>query len=204
MENVLMLVGASVFLLAIAGGAIMLVRLSSGPRGALDYKGGYLHFISFVTLLIFFFSLLNLVGNLLDWVLPVGSVTGWSREWMREATVQSAALAVVAFPVWLFCWRRARHMALQEGNLLLHRVYLYAVMIIAFVAGMVMGAKLISQPLRLLLGIARWTIPSGRRSLLHEAITGGVNALLAFGVWFYHWRLAEGLPSEKGDEPRVE
>jgi len=199
-----MLVGASVFFLGIAGGAVMLVRLSSGPGGALDLKGGYLHFISFVTLLIFLFSLLNLVGNLLDWALPTGPAIEGSGQWMREVTVQSAALGVIALPVWLFCWRRARHMALQEGSLLFHRVYLYAAMIIAFVAGMVMGAKLISQPLRLLLGIARWTVPSGRHSLLHETITGGVNALIAFGVWFYHWRLAEGLPGEKEDKPGVE
>jgi len=94
-----MLVGASVFFLGIAGGAVMLVRLSSGPGGALDLKGGYLHFISFVTLLIFLFSLLNLVGNLLDWALPTGPAIEGSGQWMREVTVQSAALGVIALPV---------------------------------------------------------------------------------------------------------
>lgn len=204
MENVVISVGGSVFLLGIAGGAAMLAWLSSGPKGAIDFKRAYLHFISFITLLIFLFSLLNLVGNLLDWRLPTGAAIGESGQWVREVTVQSAALAVITCPVWLFYWRRTRRMALQEGSLLFHRVYLYAVMIIAFVAGMAMGAKLVSQPLRLLLGMARWTVLSDRRSLLHEVITGGVNALIAFGVWFYHRRLAEGLPGEKEDKPGME
>lgn len=108
MESVIMMVGASVFFLSITGGAVMLVRLSSGFKGPISFEGAYLHLISFITLFMSLFSLLSLTEPLLGLALE-GVTLGGTDRWMRENLINMAALLLVAFPAWVLSWRRQLH-----------------------------------------------------------------------------------------------
>lgn len=201
MENVIMMVGASVFLLSIAGGAVMLVRLNSGLKGPIDFEGAYLHLISFITLFISLFSLLSLTGPLLGLALERVTMAGTDR-WMRTGLINTAALLLVAFPAWVLSWRRVRRMALQEDDPL-HRFYLYGVVTVAFTSAVVVVASLLSGLLRPLLGVIGWPILWQNREVMKDLISGVVNALVTSGVWLYHWRLAQRLPSGERAKPEA-
>lgn len=201
MENVIMMVGASVFLLSIAGGAVMLVRLSGGFKGPIDFEGTYLHLISFITLFISLFSLLSLtepiLGLAFEGVTPAGA-----DRWMRAGLINMAALLLVAFPAWVLSWRRVRRMAPQKDDLL-HRFYLYGVATIAFTSAVVVVASFLSGLLRSLLGAMGWPILLQKSEVMKNLISGVINALVTSGVWLYHWRLAQRLPSGERAKPEV-
>lgn len=201
MENVIMMVGASVFFLSIAGGAVMLVRLNSGLKGPISFEGAYLHLISFITLFMSLFSLLGLTGPLLELALG-GKTLAAMDAWMREDLINRVALLLVAFAAWVLSWRRVRRMALQEDDLL-HRFYLYGVTTIAFTSAVVVVASLLSGLLRPLLGVIGWPILSQNREVMKDLICGVVNALVISGVWLYHWRLAQRLPSGERAKPEA-
>ena len=202
MENVIMMVGASVFLLSIAGGAVMLVRLSSGLKGPIGFEGAYLHLIAFITLFISLFSLLSLTEPLLGWALGTQTLAVKDR-WMWESVIDRVALLLVAFPAWVLIWRRVRGMALQEDDLL-HRLYLYGVAAIAFTSAVVVVASFLSGLLQSFLGVMGWARPFllEKREVIKDLISGVVNALVTSAVWLYHWRLAQRLPS--GEKPKPE
>lgn len=194
MENVIMIVGAFVFLLSIAGGAVMLVRLSSGLKGPISFEGAYLHLISFITLFMSLFSLLSLMEPLLGWALGTQTLAVKDR-WIWESVIDRVALLLVAFPGWVLIWRRVRRLALQEDDLL-HRLYLYGVAAIAFTSAVVVVASLLSGLLQSFLGVMGWAGPFllQKREVMKDLISGVVNALVTSGVWLYHWRLAQRLP----------
>lgn len=200
MENVIMIVGASVFLLSIAGGAVMLLRLSSGLKGPIDFEGAYLHLISFITLFISLFSLLSLTEPLLGLALGTQTLAAMDA-WMRADLINRVALLLVAFPAWVLSWRRVRRMALEKGDLL-HRLYLYGVATIAFTSAVVVVASLLSGLLRALLEVMGWPILLQKSKVMKDLVSGVVNALVTSGVWLYHWRLAQRLPS--GERPKPE
>ena len=201
MESVIMMVGASVFFLSITGGAVMLVRLSSGFKGPSSFEGAYLHLISFITLFMSLFSLLSLTEPLSGLALE-GVTLGGTDRWMRENLINMAALLLVAFPAWVLSWRRVRRMALQEDNLL-HRFYLYGVATIAFTSAVVVVALLLSGLLRSLLGVMGWPLLLQEHEVMKNLISGVVNALVTTGVWLYHWRLAQRLPSGERAKPEA-
>jgi len=200
-EMVIMMVGASVFLLSIAGGAVMLVRLSSGLKGPIDFEESYLHLISFITLFISLFSLLSLTEPLLGLALGGGTLAAMDR-WMRADLINRVALLLVAFPAWVLSWRRVRRTALQKDDLL-HRLYLYGVATIAFTSAVVVVASLLSGLLQSLLGVMGWPVLLKEREVMKDLISGVVNALVTSGVWLYHWRLAQRLPSGERAKPEV-
>ena len=90
-------------------------------------------------------------------------------------------------------------MALQEDDLL-HRLYLYGVATIAFTSAVVVVASLLSGLLRSLLGVMGWPVLLQKREVVKDLVSGVVNALVTSGVWLYHWRLAQRLPSEQRAE----
>jgi len=200
-ENIIMIVGASVFLLSIAGGTVMLVRLNSGLKGPISFEGAYLHLISFITLFMSLFSLLGLTEPLLGLALSGGTLAARDR-WIREGLINIVALLFVAFPAWVLSWRRVRRMALQKDDRL-HRVYLYGVATIAFTSAVVVVASLLSGLLRWLLQVMGWPLLLQEREVMKNLFSGVVNALLASGVWLYHWRLAQRLPSEERAKPEA-
>ena len=201
MQNVIMMVGASVFFLSLVGGAVMLVRLNSGLKGPIDFEGAYLHLISFITLFFSLFSLLSLTEPLLGLALEGVTLAGTDR-WMRTGLLNMAALLLLAFPGWVLTWRRARHMALQEDDLL-HRFYLYGVAIIAFTSALVVVASLLSGLLRWLLEAMGWPLLLQESEVIKGLVSGVVNALVTSGVWLYHWRLAQRLPGGERAKPEA-
>lgn len=199
MENVIVGVAASLFFLSVAGGAVMLVRLSSGPKGPIDFEGAYLHLISFITLFVSLFSLLSLTEPLLRLALAPVKERG-----MWQGVMNTVALPLVAFPAWVLSWRRVRRIALQKDDLL-HRLYLYGVTTIAFISALVVVALLLSGLLRLLLDVMWWpgVLRLQTREVMKDLISRVVNALVASGVWLYHWRLAQRLPSAERVKPET-
>ncbi len=93
-------------------------------------------------------------------------------------------------------------MALQEDNLL-HRFYLYGVATIAFTSAVVVVALLLSGLLRSLLGVMGWPLLLQEHEVMKDLISGVVNALVTTGVWLYHWRLAQRLPSGERAKPEA-
>ncbi|MFQ5886730.1 MAG: DUF5671 domain-containing protein [Anaerolineae bacterium] len=201
MLNVIMMVGASVFLLSIAGGAVMLVRLSSDLRSPIGFEGAYLHLISFITLFVSLFSLLSLTEPLLGLALGGKTLAAMDR-WMREDLINRVALLLVAFPAWVLSWRRVRRLVLQKDDLL-HRFYLYGVATIAFTSAVVVVASLLSGLFRSLLGVIGWPVLLQKREVVKDLISGVINSLVASGVWLYHWRLAQRLPGGERAKPEA-
>ena len=179
----------------------MLVRLSSGLKGPIDFEGAYLHLISFITLFFSLFSLLSLTEPLLGLALEGVTMAGTDR-WMRAGLINMAALLLVAFPAWVLSWRRVRRIVLQEDDLL-HGFYLYGVSTVAFTSVVVVVASLLSGLFRPLLGAMGWPVLLQNREVMKDLISGVVNALVTSGVWLYHWRLAQRLPGEESSKPEA-
>jgi len=162
---------------------------------AINLKQIYFSIISFVSLLVVFFSLLSLTESVLTLALRTHRYE-WEKP--KEDIARMTSLVIVSFPVWLFHWSRTRRIAYAEKAFLLYRIYLYVVMVIALIATLACGGLLVHQFIKLAMGIVEWAKAAEVRAFWKDVISAAINALLSFGLWFYHWRLVERVPREEG------
>ena len=221
---------------------LMLVRRMTGQIPTVDLRGLYFYLVSFVSLLLAFFALLNTTGQALELALsayypsevvapvvvapptptvvmetpatpstpePTEAVELRATElqtipspkpayspsrWARQRVAQSAALVLVALPVWWLHWRRARRLAEEDGGLFPLRLYLYGMMAVGLIAMVVMAAQALGGGLQWVLRSIPTDDPIALRIFWKDMLSAGLNALVALALWWYHWRTVESLP----------
>jgi hypothetical protein len=113
------------------------------------------------------------------WVGRTGDV-----RYVREILSDSAAVAIVAWPLWLWHIRRAADLSRLRRATSLHRSYLYLVAIVSLVAAISFGGVLVAQGVRLIIGTVNlsdlWTIAD----LKSNAAIGLADGSLCAAVWW--------------------
>lgn len=212
-------IGVGVAVLLIVGAAALVIVQRGQPAVTIDLRELYFLIVSLFTLLMAFFSLTGIMGSILDLALrtyepiptPLSPPIGPREEmppvaelqpydptlWIREQIAQAGAATLIAIPVWAFHWQRARRLAEEKGPSLLHRLYLYGIMILAllFVIGSATG--LLTQILRAVVGAIDWGDVYQQRFFWKNVLSTLISALLAGTIWAYHFLLVNRLPTEE-------
>lgn len=203
--------------------AAMVMLLRRGGTGRLEFDFGtiYYHLVAFITLLIAGGALFSAVYSILNlalgtWmpdpalqpVLPPGvekpvPIVPPQDIWVKEQIASSAALFLVATPVWLYHWVRARKNVGASKGLFIHKLYLYLVVVVALIAFLVSGGALLSKLIGLLLGIVDWSSEYSRNSFYRDTISALFQMFVAGTVWLYHWRAVNTLPTEADTDQEI-
>jgi hypothetical protein len=96
----------------------------------------------------------------------------------------SASLAIVAWPLWVWHIRRAADLSRLRHATALHRTYLYLVAIVALVAAISFGGVLVAQAVRLIIGTVNLSDVWAVADLKANADTGLVDGSLCAAVWW--------------------
>lgn len=122
------------------------------------------------------------------------SIEDWELRGAREQLATSLAALIVAFPAWLFHWRRFRKLANEDRAFLLYRIYAYAAMVVTLVVMIMSGGDLLRQPILAMLGALDLSTRYAQLSLTRGLVGSAASLIWAFAVWWYHWRVAESAP----------
>jgi hypothetical protein len=130
-------------------------------------------------------GLLSIVVDLLTTPAAVG------LSYYREQVALFSAMTVVGVPVWLIPWRTMQGVALtppgagtageEERRSTIRKIYLYLFVFVAAIAVFSSVGWFVFHILTAILGA---DLPNDFITLVLDAL---VIALLASGVWFYHW-----------------
>jgi nitrate reductase NapE component len=125
-------------------------------------------------------GLLSIVIDLLTTPAEVG------LAYYRDQVALFTAMTVVGGPVWLLPWRKMQQLALlpsgeTERRSIVRKIYLYLYIFIAAIAIFGSVGWFVFQILTAILGA---DLPDDFITLVLDAL---VIALLAAGVWLYHW-----------------
>ncbi len=217
---------------------LVLVRRVTGRTLTVDLRGLYFYLVSFASLLLAFFALINATGLVLELALnayypaeavapvvlapptptavaetpatpsppkPPEPVTPRPKpaydpsHWARQRAAQSAALALVALPVWWIHWRRARRLAQESDGLFPLRLYLYGTMAVGLIATVIMAGRALGGVIQWGLGGVAVEDPIALRIFWKDMLSAGLNAIIALALWLYHWRTVESLPPPASD-----
>lgn len=186
-------------------GGIVVVAVNWARKGppalSIDLRRSYFYLIAFITLLALLVGLTQVVGNLaalaLDAPLPSYEYSGDRQLTDQEVARRNLALAVagvaVSAPVWFFHWGRSRAAVNGDGSNL-SRVYIYGVLALFLLGGLVFAGMFVFQILRLPLGLVDLAAPLEARGLVRDIASAGLSALIAILFWLYHWRVLESTP----------
>lgn len=183
--------------LAVGGAVVVYVQ----PLANLDVRRLYLYIVAFVALLVSFVAALALTGDLLTLALrtyqpemsmPVPpEIVPYqppADAWVKGRIADFLGPLLVALPIWLLHWRRALQLTGASRAYTIHRVYLYAIALIAVVTAIGFGGLLVAQGFRGLLGLIDLSNDLAQRNLYHDLALGLLNGLICLGLWWGHWR----------------
>ncbi len=107
----------------------------------------------------------------------------------KEGVASSMALLLIAFPIWWFHWQRWRTLAQKELRFFF-RLYLYALMVITVLIGLVSGGTAMSKIFQLILGNIPLGTPYGQLTFTKDIVGAIFGVALALVAWWYHAREA--------------
>ncbi len=214
-------IGVPVILL---GGVFLAVRRSEPVQSfAVDLQAVYLYIVSLVSVVILLFAVFSLADAALSLAFrtylpdippqapleksadptapPPRDFVADQTRFARQQLASTLAAVLVTLPVWWFHWRAARRRSFAQRAFLGHRLYLYAVMVIALIAAVVSGAQAASRLLEWLLGAVDWSQANAAANFWKGALASGIDSLVALGLWTYHRRELASVPGEVLSSP---
>lgn len=153
----------------------------------------YAYLVAAVGLTVLLTGVVGLLTQLIDMVTSPPATAGLS--YYRDQVALFTAMVLVGAPVWLLPWRTMQHLAIipaeegeeeistgaDERRSTVRKIYLYFFVFVAALAVFSSAGWFIFEVLKALLGA----------DLPDDFITSVLNALviaiLAVGVWLYHW-----------------
>lgn len=211
-------VAVGVPILIIASIVLALRRGDNSRTFNFDLQALYLYIVALVSLVILLFSIFSLTDATLSLAfqtyLPApdpqpippptdGTPPRPSRDFSedqarfaRQRLAQSLAGFLVTLPVWWFHWQSARKRSFTRQAFLGHRLYLYAIMVIALIASVVSGGQALSRLFEWILGAVDWSGFNGARNFWKSTLETAINSLVALGLWTYHRRALGQVPDE--------
>lgn len=158
-------------------------------RGAItvDIEQTYFYLVALVTFFISWASVFSLTGQISLLLFPLWETLPDMAT--RQQIANTTSLLLVAMCVWWFHWRHVRRRALQSQGLWGLRAYLYAMMLLALLVGVIVAGKVGEELFKAWFGLVDFSTPSSARSFWRDELTATINLLLTLVIWFYHWRL---------------
>ena len=118
------------------------------------------------------------------------STDAWELQYAKKEVAASAALVIVAFPIWWFHWRRWRALA-ETATPRLFRLYIYALMVITLVTLIYRGADALAKLFQVPLGLVSFDSGFLIWEVIKDAVRRALDALIAFAAWAYHARVSQ-------------
>ncbi len=163
------------------------LRLDAGQAPEAPRQAGVRRLYDYLVATIGLAVLLTGVGGLLSIVVDLLTTPAEvGLAYYREQVALFTAMTVVGAPVWLLPWRRMQRLALlpageAERRSIVRKIYLYLYIFVAAIALFSSVGWFVFHILTAILGA---DLPDDFITLVLDAL---VIALLAAGVWLYHW-----------------
>lgn len=149
----------------------------------------YLYSVTSVSLFVFVVSMVAGVNGLAEFLFNAPLSPYEMIPAQQGPLVFGLGYALISLPIWLYHWRWLTRESerFQETLLNGHRFYLFTVICLSVMMGIVVGGTAFSTAIRLLLGIfyeqaESWSQLAASFTLL----------LVAGGLWLHHWRQFRG------------
>jgi len=154
---------------------------------------GYFYFMAFVSMMVLYWGLSDLVRIILEkvWLGGIspstnyrysGSVTYAQEQWLRGLSLRVSAI-MVSLPMWFFHLHKAINKSKEEIDALGKKAYSYAFVLVMGLAsiGMLIGALYLG--VNALLGIS---LSTGEKQSLAYLLPYSVGSL---SLWWVHWKM---------------
>jgi hypothetical protein len=157
------------------------------------FSDGYFYFMAFISLMVLYWGLADLVRVILEkwWVggisatssyRYVGAVNYAQEQWLRGLSLRVSAI-LVSLPMWFFHLHKAVSKSKEEVDESGKRAYSFAFVLVMGLStiGMLIGSLYLGM--NAILGI---TLSSGEKQGLAFLLPYSIGSLL---LWWIHWRM---------------
>lgn len=149
----------------------------------------YLYSVTGVALFVFTLSMMSGINGFFDFIFKVPLAAYETTPGYEGAIAFGLGYALISLPIWLYHWRRLTGESLRFADNLLtaHRFYLFTVVCLAVMLGIIAGGNGLSGLLRLAFGFGDSQAETLSNTAASFAILGVAGAL-----WLHHWRQFRG------------
>jgi len=149
----------------------------------------YLYSVTGVSLFVFTISVIAGVNGFYEFLFGVPIPAYESAPQYQGPIAFGLGYALISLPIWLYHWRRLTQESerFSDGLLTGHRFYLFSVVCLSVMLGIIAGGNGFSQALRLLFGFI-----DSQAETLSKTAASFTLLLVAAGLWLHHWRQFRG------------
>jgi hypothetical protein len=149
----------------------------------------YLYSVTGVALFVFTLSVMAGVNGFYDFAFNVPIPAYETAPTYRGPITFGLGYALISLPIWLYHWRRLTQESekFATGLLTGHRFYLFTVVCLSMMMGIIAGGNGFTNALRLLFGFAEEAAVT-----LSNMATAFTLLIVAACLWLHHWRQFRG------------
>jgi hypothetical protein len=149
----------------------------------------YLFSVTGVALFVFVVSIISGVNGLFDFVFQVPMESWQTVPEYQSAIAMGLGYALISLPVWWHHWRRLITESPRFDNTFqtFYRFYLFTVVCLSVMFGLIVGGAGFSNAIRFLLGFGE-----SRPDQFANLASAFTLLAVAAALWIYHWRQFRG------------
>lgn len=149
----------------------------------------YLYSVTGVSLFVFTISVITGLNGFFDFLFQVPLEPYETIPAYQGALAGGLGYALISLPIWLYHWRRLTRESQRFADNLLtaHRFYLFTVVCLSVMLGIIAGGSGLSSLLRLAFGFSDTLATTYANAAAAFAIL-----IVAAALWLHHWRQFRG------------